>query len=47
LPDIFLCKRLGKNFDMNRRTRRNFFLIAYLNMEEIPSLLRPMSMNGI
>src|SRR5215475_7217084 len=29
------------------RTGQNIFLIAYLNMEEIPGLLRPMSVNGI
>jgi len=26
---------------------QNIFLIAYLNMEEIPGLVRPMSVDGI
>jgi hypothetical protein len=26
---------------------QNIFLIAYLNMEEIPGQVRPMSVNGI
>src|SRR5215475_4809151 len=50
LPDIFLFKRVSTASGTDSEVGgagRNFFLIANLNMEEIPGLLRPMSVNGI